>query len=211
MPFPPVQEWIIAEETSDTRRDESATPGHGTCVASKALGRVSGVSKNSRLIVVKADLSLLGTIDGFRKIVEDVSRNGRQSRAVVVVSRGSNEPFSEAQIRAQYMDNPWHTVRRYLTMLRDMDVLVVAAAGNDGGPINRLPAMFGLLDGLYPPVIAVGAAMLDGERAPFSQYFAQTGRLLWAPGDEVICADAQSDSQYARRTGTSFAAPMVRS
>jgi len=88
-----------------------------------------------------------------------------------------------------------------LRKCEDAGVLVVAAAGNDGGAFMHVPAAI-------PTVLSVGAAGMDGEPLAFSNWgapYAANGVL--APGEDIECADVGGAT--TRRTGSSFAAAVV--
>ena len=88
--------------------------------------------------------------------------------------------------------------------LRDRDILVVAAAGNDGTDIDA--------DGWYPAaypydnVIAVAAMDRNGDMAPWSNYGAQNVDIV-APGVDIWSTYAWGGWTYM--SGTSMAAPHV--
>ncbi len=80
------------------------------------------------------------------------------------------------------------------------NVLVVAAAGNDGCDCPHVPASLA-------PVLSVGAADADGVPLASSNWGAEyEGRGLLAPGDQVLCAEVGGG---ARMSGTSAATPLV--
>jgi cyanobactin maturation PatA/PatG family protease len=82
-----------------------------------------------------------------------------------------------------------------------LDVAVIAASGNDGCECLHAPASL-------PTVLAVGAADAAGQPMPFSNWdesLASHGIL--APGEGILGADAGNG--VARRSGTSFACPIV--
>lgn len=81
----------------------------------------------------------------------------------------------------------------------DHDVVVVAAAGNDGERVERyVPASI-------PGVIAVSAVDEEMELAKFSNYGSEIA--LAAPGEEILSTYLQGRYVYA--SGTSQAAPFV--
>ena len=80
-------------------------------------------------------------------------------------------------------------------------VLIVAAAGNDGCDCLHLPASL-------PSVLTVGASQANGapsESSNFGSAYLRQG--IVAPGLSVL--GATPGGGYARRSGTSFAAPLV--
>jgi len=84
-----------------------------------------------------------------------------------------------------------------ITYAVDHGVTVIAAAGNNSGPV-MYPAA-------YAPVIAVGSVDQNLERSSFSSYGPQLDTL--APGRDVLTTTR--DGGYSVMTGTSFAAPQV--
>jgi len=81
---------------------------------------------------------------------------------------------------------------------RNNDVVMIAAAGNDGTSVVSYP-------GAYPQVIAVGATDDTDRRASFSNYGANLD--LVAPGSMIYSTQGGSGYQYL--SGTSAAAPHV--
>jgi membrane-anchored mycosin MYCP len=81
-------------------------------------------------------------------------------------------------------------------------VVVVAAAGNHGGPDDSNPTPF---PAAYPGVIGVGALTADGVRAPYSQHGGYVDVV--AAGDRITAALPGGGLKVD--SGTSFAAPFV--
>jgi hypothetical protein len=80
-------------------------------------------------------------------------------------------------------------------------VLIVAAAGNDGCDCLHLPASL-------PSVLTVGASQSNGAPSDSSNFGSAYQRQgIVAPGLSVL--GATPGGGYARRSGTSFAAPLV--
>ena len=82
-------------------------------------------------------------------------------------------------------------------------VTVVAAAGNDGGPVKNYPAC---LNG----VIAVGAVSRNGLRADYSNYGSWV--TISAPGTDIrstISTSENDNYSYGLKSGTSMATPVV--
>ena len=183
------QDWIIIGDADD-RGVDSHVRGHGTCVASKAVGSINGVSKNSRLIPVKITYRLAAIQEALIKISNDIRRRRIEGRAVVVCSLGSKRQASRP------------IPRPYMVMveqLKDLSITqktaVVFSAGNKGQiPVNSYPAY---LAETYPEtMIVAGATTKRGFRTSFSQALEPSpGRFpstVWAIGDGVACASRAS-------------------
>lgn len=81
------------------------------------------------------------------------------------------------------------------------NVLVVAAAGNDGCHCLHAPAA-------HPAVLAVGASGSDGQPLELSNWGdAYQANGVLAPGEDIV--GAGPGAGYSLRTGTSFATPLV--
>ncbi len=81
------------------------------------------------------------------------------------------------------------------------DVLLVAAAGNDGCDCLHVPAAL-------PAVLAVGAMNEAGQPLDFSNWGASYGwNGILAPGENIL--GAKPGGGAARMSGTSFAAPII--
>ena len=83
---------------------------------------------------------------------------------------------------------------------KDNNVLMVAAAGNDGVNSTRYP-------GGYDGVVCVGSVDSAGSKSSFSNYGTYVD--LAAPGTGIYSCSITSTSGFARSSGTSFAAPYV--
>ena len=86
----------------------------------------------------------------------------------------------------------------YQRLYDDQDLLLIAAAGNDGNEEYLYPAS-------YSSVISVGATDIDGNIASFSQYNDQVD--VSAPGVDVV--STIYDDEYISYSGTSMATPHV--
>ena len=81
------------------------------------------------------------------------------------------------------------------------NVLVVAAAGNDGASLAHIPAAMS-------GVLAVGACDLNGKPLSFSNFAeVYTDHGILAPGSEIV--GAVPGGGVVSRSGTSFAVPIV--
>ncbi|WP_444846449.1 PatA/PatG family cyanobactin maturation protease [Duganella caerulea] len=93
------------------------------------------------------------------------------------------------------------SLRDIVQECHDKNILVVAAAGNNGCECRHIPASL-------PHVLAVGAMDSNGQPMDFSnwgnEYLTQG---ILAPGQEIL--GAQANGASARLTGTSFATPLV--
>jgi hypothetical protein len=212
---------------------------HGLFVA----GIIHTIAPHSKLHIVQVlnDFGV-GTVEsiahGFYQIIQQksVSSSGKRTHVIVNCSLTINIPCGDYA-----QDNmPWERLKsdtRFLQLmglpiewicdaLRDQEVLVVAAAGNDASSTNRPPARF---PAAFGSVIGVGALEHGSDPAYYSNLsdrppkkgIATFGGAATSNGDTdpehgilgVYIGDFpdKTPNQYgwARWAGTSFAAPIV--
>ncbi|MGR0482956.1 MAG: cyanobactin maturation protease PatG family protein [Candidatus Electronema sp. V4] len=183
--------------------DSSAAGGgtaaqHGTHVASIIFGQhqsdVKGIAPKCRglLVPVFADepnggLAPCSQIDLARAITQAVEAGAH----VINISGGQLAPFGEAD----------RLLMNAIRLCQERDVLLVAAAGNDGCDCLHVPAAL-------ESVLAVGAMDSIGQPVAISNWGrAYQSQGILAPGENI--PGALPGGGTARRSGTSFAAPTV--
>jgi cyanobactin maturation PatA/PatG family protease len=178
--------------------DVAAALDHGTHVASVIFGQsgspVTGIAPRCRGIVIpvysaNADGSQVrcNQIDLARAITAAID----QGAHIVNISGGELSPGG------QMLDFLERAVRQCAAR----NVLVIAAAGNDGCACLHVPAA-------APSVIAVGAEDAEGRPLAFTNWgsaYARNG--IMAPGEDIV--GAAPGGGVVPRTGTSFATPIV--
>ena len=168
---------------------------HGTHVASVIFGQpggpVPGIAPRCRglLLPVLRDPPAirLSQLDLGRAIEQAVQEGAH----VINVSGGERSPTNEAE----------GVLTHALKLCEDNNVLVIAAAGNDGCECLHVPAA-------VPSVLAVGALDASGtplETSNWGAAYRSNGVL--APGQRIL--GAAPGGQTASLTGSSFATPIV--
>ena len=190
-------EWMFAPEVQPNEEEIQNSGGHGSCVASKAVGARNGVSKRSNLVIIKASYSPGDIAYAFSAALQDIIDKDRQRRSVVVFAAQSN---SNVETKA------WKITKQAIKDLFAADAVVVAPSGNRGAfprakKVNSFPGLWEIDD--YP-LIVVGAVNNEGRELVFSQ--GPEHVVTWAP-DRVICAKGANPT--ASDVGTSFASGMV--
>jgi cyanobactin maturation PatA/PatG family protease len=167
---------------------------HGTHVTSIIFGQpgssVSGIAPRCRGLIIPV------FTDGGRRLSQlDLSRAIEQAVSagahIINVSGGQLTDFGEAE--------DW--LARAVRLCSDSNILLVAAAGNDGCECLHVPASL-------PAVLAVGAMDDQGHPIDFSNWgetYQNQGIL--APGSNIL--GAQPGGGTVRLSGTSFATPIV--
>ncbi len=163
--------------------------GHGTGTASAAAATtndgvgIAGSGRDTSLLAVKvADVTGRIFTDDLAKGIVWAVDHGAD---VVNLSLGG--PTSDRLEKAA------------VAYARDHDVLVVAAAGNEGTSAKQFP-------GALPGVVAVGATSAAGSvRAPFSSYGPWVD--VAAPGRSIVVATPGGGYEVA--DGTSYSSPLV--
>lgn len=179
--------------------------GHGTAVASCAAGYNVGVARNIKVRSVKisdfdttvvSNISLLDLHNAITAIINEVDKNPNVTRIANMSWTMPKNSFVESRISA----------------LVAAGVTVITAAGNTGTDIELLtPA--GMAN-----VITVGAIDKYDIPAGFNNIAPSDSGLttnyglyldMFAPGDNVVIADATDPTGYIMSSGTSLSAGYV--
>ncbi len=168
--------------------DPNDNNGHGTHVTSTAAGLtnngkgVAGVAQAQILPVRVLNAQGSGT---HSQIANGMTYATDQGAKILSMSLGAPTGSSTLLNAVNYA---WNA-----------GALVVAATGNDNGPIGY-PAK-------YSNAFAVGAYDQNRNRASFSNYGAEID--ISAPGVQIAAAWNSNDSSYVYQDGTSMATPIV--
>ncbi|MBI2142679.1 S8 family serine peptidase [Candidatus Woesearchaeota archaeon] len=167
-------------EDSDNPADRN---GHGTHVAGTCAGLNYGVAIGSNLYAVRVlDENGSGIESNLIAGVEWCIKNGMHIVNMSLGSPVASSAFEEICYAAA-----------------EKGVILVAAAGNNGGEFAMYPAAFG------DPVIAVAAVDRYNRHADFSNIFMTND--ISAPGVEI--PSSYIGGSYASLSGTSMASPHV--
>ena len=167
---------------------------HGTHVASILFGQpgspVQGIVPQCKGIIVPIfadDRRRTSQLDLARGIEQAVHAGAH----IINLSGGQLTDFGES--------DGW--LKNAVRLCRENNVLLVAAAGNNGCECLHVPAAL-------PSVLAVGAMDAQGKPLDFSNWGEayQTQGIL-APGEDILGAKAGGGTH--RLSGTSFATPIV--
>ena len=185
---------------SNFGEDYSDNTGHGTAVASVIIGNTQGVSKDATLHVVK----LFDTVSGNVTIGEILD-------ALDAVHAHHNAYYPS---KVKVVCLPWVTPQNNfldnkITEMNASNLIVVAAAGNDGADVNTVSP------GGVESVLTVGACDANHNVASFtnvpwtnptSTHYNNFGAALdiFTLGVDVSCADISASDAYTLVTGTSI-------
>ena len=167
---------------------------HGTHIASLIFGQpnseIPGIAPQCRGLLVPVfadDNRKLSQLD-LARAIEQAAEKGAK---VINISGGALTDMGEAE--------DW--LIRAVEMCNERNILIVAAAGNDGCECLQVPAAL-------PSVLAVGAVNARGHPLDFSNWgetYQSQGIL--APGENIL--GAKPGGGTVQLSGTSFAAPIV--
>ena len=191
--------------------------GHGTAVASMAVGKNVGITTNVKLKTIKItgafsdDGTLPDNPVGHQATVSELGDALDALLAVVVADASKTRILncSWGVARSAYLDSKFQA-------LMDAGVTLISAAGNDGidvslvtpagivesltiGAIDRfdIPAGFNNISPSDSSVVTAAGLSLD----------------MFAPGDNVMTAHTANfggvTGDYSINSGTSFAAPLI--
>lgn len=185
---------VLPSLVSDVATSEGSMSSHGTHVVSVIFGQpdspVEGVAPQCRGLIVPVfadDRRSVTQLDLARGI-EQAANAGAH---IINFSGGQLTDFGEAE---GWLENA-------VRLCEEKNILLVAAAGNDGCECLHVPAAL-------PHVLAVGAMNARGQPLDFSNWgetYQQQGIL--APGENIIGAKPGGGTD--RLNGTSFATPIV--
>ncbi|NER34301.1 MAG: PatA/PatG family cyanobactin maturation protease [Oscillatoria sp. SIO1A7] len=179
---------------ADPARNDGSMSSHGTHVTSIIFGQpdsdVPGIAPQCRglLVPVFADDRCSATQLDLARGIEQAANAGAH---IINLSGGQLTDFGEAE---GWLENA-------VRLCQERNILLVAAAGNDGCQCLHVPAAL-------PAVLAVGAMDARGQPLDFSNWGSkyQTQGIL-APGEQILGAKPGGGTE--RLNGTSFAAPIV--
>lgn len=187
----------ISAETAPTAgyapRDDN---GHGTAVASLLVGERSGAAPKARVTCIKA-LNSRGT-GRFSDVISSVERV--MEREVTEKKKNKNNGvFMVLSLTAKASEG-YLAMDDAVSRAARMGVVTFAAAGNEGEDAC------GFTPGRSKGAIGVGAVDERDRMTGFSN----TGRCVEVvgPGRGILVVEKGGDG-YAKRSGTSFAAPLV--
>ena len=178
--------WNFADNNNDTseKADDPQTTvaGHGTFIA----GLVAMLAPECRLMPVRA-FHADGVSDAFT-VAAAVKYAADHGADVINLSLGSSEPAELLQSA--------------IADARARGITLVAAVGNDGDESHpQFPSSLS-------EVMAVAAIDLSSQKASFSNYGGHVD--VCAPGTRLVSTfPGQREGEYARWSGTSFAAPLA--
>lgn len=181
-----VAKLLPGRDTADDDNDPSDQLGHGTHVAGIAAAATNngiggaGVGFNTKIIPVKVGNFFILSSDWIEGTVWATD----QGANVLNMSFGGPGQSQAEQDAINYATN--------------RNVLVVAAAGNDGSTERFYPAA-------YQNVLSVASSDPDDSRSGFSNYGSWV--TVAAPGNNILSTELNGSYQFSG--GTSMASPVV--
>ncbi|MEH2277942.1 MAG: S8 family peptidase [Nostoc sp.] len=180
--------WNFADQNNNTLDNN----GHGTHVSGTIAGEnnnygVTGIAYDAKIMPVKVlDESGSGSFNSISKGIRYAVDNGAN---VINLSLGG--PSSN------------RTLESAIDYASSKGVIVVMAAGNDGGSSPEYPASYASKSG-----IAVGAVDRNNNMPDFSNR-SGTKEIAYVTAPGVKVYSSVPNNQYATYSGTSMAAPHV--
>ncbi|QMU72392.1 S8 family serine peptidase [Streptacidiphilus sp. P02-A3a] len=185
-------QFLPGKDFAPASYDEAANAGHGTMMASLIAGHGHGPGDSDGIRGLAPGVTLLPLVVDLQDANYDQEIAGAiryaVSRGVGVInmSIAGVTPSAIEQSAVAYAEAH--------------NVVLVAAAGNDGAEVSNYPASF-------PGVVDVGGANQDGSIWSGSDYGPHI--VLTGPGSNVLGDDSGTDTQYALGNGTSGATAYV--
>jgi subtilisin family serine protease len=189
------------------------TDGHGTHVCGIIRGRNTGIAPQADLCVASVlesettRTSFIRVIVGLQWLMKVFqSPTNRDRPAIVNLSLGF-PPVCPPNMEQEHYEQSEAMLKTIVDSLHRANILLVAAIGNDGEGLYRVP-------GAYENVLAVGAVDYSHQVARFSSCEGATGKKPDVVGFGVNVLSSwnrtqTNDSTYKRLSGTSMAAPYI--
>lgn len=146
---------------------------HATCVASKAVGRDSGVARHATFVVVKMWPSIAGHAEIFDAIVRDIVVKRRTHHSVVNFSAGSNK---RGPVERAHVSGIQELIRR--------GVPVIVAAGNS------------MYSGQWLPIFLRSCRTLQDADSDYSY---RRTRIRHSNASQALRSQGQSLGSHSRR------------
>jgi hypothetical protein len=180
--------WNFVKGVADPSESAGAIAGHGTFIS----GLIALTAPKARIMPLKVlDGEGVGSAFYASAAINFAVQHGAR---VISMSFGADGRI------------PPRVLREAVTSARALNVVLVAAVGNNASDFIAYPAS----DSEH--VISVGATDANQQRAPFSNY-ARGAVDVWAPGVELVSAMPgtyeDGSPRYARWSGTSFSTALV--
>ena len=158
-------EWLFAPRAKIDKTDDDPDH-HGSCVASKAVGSLNGVSKASHLVVQKVTTAPSDNSWAFSQIRKDILNKGRQGKAVIILPMTSLKAFTRDPSTWSW---EWRALHTMIYDLLNEQVFVVVAAGNFGFRCKEVDTIPALLDKFkFMFFFTAGAVSISGTPKKFS-------------------------------------------
>ena len=174
---------ILDPQHPDNWKDDEGHGTHvsGTIAANGLNGGIAGVAPKAKLWAVK---------------VLDKDGNGNYDDVIAGIEWAMNHGIKIANMSlgADEGSEPLH---RAVQAALAKGMLIIAAAGNSGGPVG--------FPGAYPEAVAVGASDSADHVAPFSSRGPQVAYI--APGVDIL--SLKMGGGYTSMSGTSMASPHI--
>jgi hypothetical protein len=189
---------VIETANVETCNNFSWAIEHGTHVASILFGQpgseVVGVASRCKGLIIPV----------FKGGTPDSQLGTSQldlARAIYVAIENGATILNVSGGQIDDTGDPDPILARALASCAELNILIVAAAGNDGCDCVHIPAA-------CPTVLAVGAMDMKGDPLPFSNWGERYhSQGVFAVGVDVI--GAAPGGGTIRRSGTSFATPKI--
>jgi subtilisin len=174
---------ILDPRHPDDWKDDEGHGTHvsGTIAGSGLNGGLAGVAPRAKLYAVK---------------VLDKDGAGNYSDVIAGIQWAMNHGVKIANMSLA-VDEDNEPLHRAVQAALAKGMLIIAAAGNTGGPVSY--------PGAYPEAIAVGASDFSGRIAPFSSRGPEVAYI--APGVDIL--STRMGGGYTTLSGTSMAAPHI--